>query len=207
MQDEACDSVDPMALLAKARAGDGVALGQLLELYRNYLSLLGRLQVGMKLQGKVDPADLVQETFLEAHRDLGQFRGSTEKELIAWLRQILATNLANLIRHYYGTQRRDMNLERELADELNQSSRVLDRGLIAPEESPSQLASKREQAVLLADALRELTDDYREVIVLRHLEGLTFPEVSKRMGRTEDSVKKLWARGLARLRRSLRIPS
>lgn len=202
---EPASEIDPMALLAHARSGQTAALGQLLELYRNYLLLLARLQVGMKLQGKVDAADLVQETFLEAHRDLGQFRGTTEKELIAWLRQILATNLANLIRHYYGTQRRDMNLERELADELNQSSRVLDRGLIAAEESPSQQASKREQAVLLADALRQLSDDYREVIVLRHLEGLTFPEVSKRMGRTEDSVKKLWARGLARLRRSLRI--
>lgn len=207
IQAESSTGGDPMILLTRARAGDGTALGHLLELYRNYLLLLARLQVGMKLQGKVDAADLVQETFLEAHRDLAQFRGSTEKELIAWLRQILATNLANLIRHYYGTQRRDMNLERELADELNQSSRVLDRGLIASEESPSQQASKREQAVLLADALKELADDYREVIVLRHLEGLTFPEVSKRMGKTEDSVKKLWARGLARLRRSLRIPT
>jgi RNA polymerase sigma-70 factor (ECF subfamily) len=201
--DESSERPESAELLTRARAGDSEALGRLLEIYRNYLTLLARLQVGMRLQGKVDPADLVQETFLEAHRDLKQFRGSTEKELIAWLRQILATNLANLIRHYYGTQRRDMNLERELVDELNQSSRVLDRGLVASQESPSQMASKREQAVLLADALRELSDDYREVIILRHLEGLSFPEVSKRMGRSEDSVKKLWARALARLRRAL----
>lgn len=199
-------AAEPLVLLERARRGDGEALGLLLELYRNYLVLLARLQVGIRLQGKVDPADLVQETFLEAHRDLGQFRGGTEKELVAWLRQILATNLANVIRHYYGTQRRDMNLERELVDELNQSSRVLDRGLVASQESPSQLASRREQAVLLADALRLLADDYREVIVLRHLEGLSFPEVSRRMGRTEDSVKKLWARALARLRRTLHPP-
>lgn len=204
--DDPTQLADPMTLLSQARRGDGEALGKLLELYRNYLVLLARLQVGLRLQGKVDPADLVQETFLEAHRDLGQFRGGTEKELVAWLRQILATNLANLIRHYYGTQRRDMNLERELVDELNQSSRVLDRGLVAPQESPSQMASKREQAVLLADALRLLNEDYREVIVLRHLEGLSFPEVSKRMGRSEDSVKKLWARALARLKRSLHAP-
>lgn len=196
-------SADPMVLLTQARAGDIESLGRLLQLYRNYLNLLARLQVGFRLQGKVDPADLVQETYLEAHRDFRQFRGSSEKELIAWLRQILATNLANLIRHYYGTQRRDMNLERELVDELNQSSRVLDRGLLAAQESPSQMASKREQAVLLADALRQLSDDYREVIVLRHLEGLSFPDVSRRMGRSEDSVKKLWARALARLRQIL----
>ncbi len=197
---------EPERLLAMARAGQGEALGQLLELYRNYLGLLARLQVGMRLQGKVDPADLVQETFLEAHRDLAQFRGETERELVAWLRQILASNLANLIRHYYGTQRRDLHLERELNDELNHSSRALDRGLVAAQSSPSQQASRREQAVLLADALRELTEDYREVIVLRHLEGLSFPDVAKRMGRTEDSVKKLWARSLARLRRQLGGP-
>jgi len=191
----------PMALLGQARSGDAEALGALLEHYRNYLGLLARLQVGMRLQGKVDPSDLVQETFLEAHRDLSQFRGRTEKEFVAWLRQILATNLANLVRHYYGTQRRDMNLERDLVDELNQSSRVLDRGLVARQDSPSQQASQRELAVILADALRELSDDYREVIVLRHLEGLTFPAVSQRMGRSEDSVKKLWARALAKLRR------
>jgi RNA polymerase sigma-70 factor (ECF subfamily) len=90
-----------------------------------------------------------------------------------------------------------------LAVDLDQSSRVLDRGLVAAQSTPSQQASRREQAVLLADALGRLPQDYREVIILRHLEGLTFPEVARRLGRTVDSVEKLWARGLARLRRSL----
>ena len=84
---------------------------------------------------------------------------------------------------------------------------MLDRGLVARTDSPSQQASRREQAVLLADALGKLTDDYREAIVLRHLEGLSFPEVARRMGRSEDSVKKLWARALAKLRRILGAPS
>jgi RNA polymerase sigma-70 factor (ECF subfamily) len=193
----------PEHLLGLARNGDGVALGELLEIYRNYLSLLARLQVGRRLQGKVDPADLVQETFLEAHRDLRQFRGSTEEELVHWLRRILASNLANQVRRYFGTQARDLHLERELADELDESSRSMDRGLVAPHSSPSQQAARREQAVILADSLQELPPDYREVIVLRHLEGLTFPDVASRMERSEDSVKKLWARALARLRHSL----
>jgi RNA polymerase sigma-70 factor (ECF subfamily) len=161
------------------------------------------LQIGRRLQGKVDPADLVQETFLEAHRDFAQFRGGTESELAGWLRQILATNTANQVRRYYGTQRRDVRLERELAVELDQSSRVLDHGLVASQSSPSQQAARREQAVLLADALSQLPDDYREVIILRHLEELTFPEVARRMERSVDSVEKLWARALVRLRRTL----
>jgi RNA polymerase sigma-70 factor (ECF subfamily) len=194
---------DPEQLLRLARSGSNEALGSLLHLYGSYLALLARLQIGKRLQGKIDPSDLVQETFLEAHRDFAQFRGNSEVEFVNWLRQILATNLANLVRHYFGTQRRDVRLERELAIDLDESSRVLDRGLAAAQSTPSQQAVRREQAVLLADALERLPQDYREVIILRHLEGLTFPEVARRLGRTLDSVEKLWARGLARLRRSL----
>jgi RNA polymerase sigma-70 factor, ECF subfamily len=191
------------ALLARARGGDDGALGLLLERYRAYLTLMARLQIGRRLQGKADPADMVQEAFLEAARHFPQFRGATEPELAAWLRQILATCMAHLVRRYYGTQARDVRLERLLEDELDQSSRALDRGLMAEQSTPSQHVSRREQAVLLADALARLPTDYREVIILRHLEGLTFPEVAVRMERTLDSVEKLWVRALPRLRRAL----
>jgi RNA polymerase sigma-70 factor, ECF subfamily len=190
-------------LLRLARTGSGAALGELLEWYRNYLTLLARLQIGRRLRSKIDPADLVQETFLEAHRHFARFQGNTEAELVGWLRGILATNLAHLLRRYLGTQRRDVRLERQLALDLDQSSRVLDQALPASQSSPSQQAVRREQAVLLADALQCLPDDYREVIVLRQLEGLSFPEVAQRMDRSLDSVKKLWIRGLDRLRRAL----
>jgi RNA polymerase sigma-70 factor (ECF subfamily) len=197
------DEWDVEGFLASARAGDEGALGRLLEKYRAYLTLLARLQIGRRLQGKADPADMVQETFLEAARHFGQFRGSTEPELAAWLRQILAACLAHLVRRYYGTQARDVRLERMLEDELQQSSLAIDRGLVADQSSPSQSASRREQTVLLANALDHLPADYREVIILRHLEGLTFPEVATRMQRSLDSVEKLWVRALPRLRRVL----
>ena len=96
-----------------------------------------------------------------------------------------------------------MTLERELGVQLDQSSQAMDIAFVASLSTPSQHASRREQAVLLAEALRELSDDHREVIVLRHLEALSFPEVAARMGRSEDSVQKLWVRALANLRRSL----
>jgi RNA polymerase sigma-70 factor (ECF subfamily) len=194
---------DPEDLLRKARTGDGAALGQMLAQYRNYLSLLARLQIGRRLQGKVDPADLVQETFLEAHRSFARFQGESEGELVQWLRQILAANLADLLRRYFGAKRRDVRLERDLALELEQSSRVLDGGLVMQQSSPSQRAARREQAVLLADALGQLPDDYREVLILRHLEALSFPAVAGRMGRSVEAVKKLWARALDRIRRNL----
>jgi RNA polymerase sigma-70 factor (ECF subfamily) len=190
-------------LMRAARRGDATTLGMLLDSYRDYLTLLARLQIGRRLQGKVDAADLVQETFLEAHRHFVRFRGSSEAELVAWLRQLLATSLAHLIRHYCGTQRRDIRLERDLGEELEESSRLLDRGLIAPQSSPSQRAVRREQAVLLAKALKRLSEDYREVIVMRHLEGLTFPEIARRLEKSVDSVEKIWVRALHRLRHLL----
>jgi|SRR5579884_684111 len=198
------DRPEPEQLIDDARTADGSALGRLLELYRNYLRLLARLEIGRRLQKKVDDSDLVQEVFLEAHRHFGQFRGTTEAELMGWLRQILAGVVANLLRRYYGTKQRNVRLERELADDLGRSSQALGGNLAGRESSPSERAVRREQAVLLADALGRLPPAYQDVIILSHLEGLAFPEVARRMGRSVDSVKNLWARALARLRRSLR---
>jgi RNA polymerase sigma-70 factor (ECF subfamily) len=191
---------DAEQLLQRVQAGDGEALGQLLELYGNYLTLLARMQIGRRLQRKVDAADLVQETFLAAHRDFAHFRGKTEGEFVGWLRQILAANLIDLVRRYCGARRRDVLLERQLADELEQSSQAMEMVLIAKQSSPSQQAVRRELAVLLADALKDLPADYAEVIILHHLDGRTFPEVARLMGRSLDSVKKLWVRALARMR-------
>ena len=194
---------NPEHLLQEARAGDPATLGRLLDLYRRYLALLARVQIGQRLQGKVDASDLVQETYLEAHRNFGRFRGTSEGQFVCWLRQILAAKLADQLRRYLGARGRDVRLEREIEDALDRSSVLLDRGLVAQQSSPSQQAAHREQAVLLADALAELPDDYRDVITLRNLEGLTFPEVARRMGRSLDSVEKLWMRALARLRQLL----
>ena len=87
-----------------------------------------------------------------------------------------------------------------MAVELDQSSRLMDQNLMASGSTPSQRAARREQVVLLADALQQLPDDYREVLILHHLQGMSLPDVARRLGRTLDSVKNLWLRGLARLR-------
>jgi RNA polymerase sigma-70 factor (ECF subfamily) len=183
-------------LLDAARQGNAEALGELLEAYRNYLRLLARLEVGRRLQAKIDASDLVQETFLQAHRAFPEFRGASETEVLQWLRRILASRLSKTIRHFCGTQRRDLQLERE----LGRSSRALQRVLAISQTSPSQGVVRREEAVLLANAVERLPDDYRDVIVLRNLRGLRFNEVAQQMGRSRDSVQKLWARALDKLR-------
>lgn len=191
----------PHELLSRARRGDGEALGELLEGLRQYLKLLAELQIDEKMQAKVDASDVVQETFLAAHRDFSMFRGTTERELMAWLRKILAANLADRVHRHYGRQRRNVHMERSLHEQLDQSSRALDHGLVAVQTTPSEQVARREQAVMLADALEQLPKDYRTVLVLHHLKGLPFKEVAGRMGRSLDSVKQLWMRALVRLRR------
>jgi RNA polymerase sigma-70 factor, ECF subfamily len=200
---ESDSGFDPEFLLVLAKAGDGAALGRLLERYRNYVGLLVRLQVGRRLKSKVDVEDLLQEIWLEIHRKIALFRGGSEREFLTWVRRLIGSILANQVRHYLGTKRRDLRLERALADDLDHSSLAMNQSLIAAQSSPSQQAVRREQAVLLSDALQSLPDDYREVIILRQLEGLSFPDVARRLGRTEDSVKNVWLRALARLRHML----
>ena len=194
------DAPDPEQLILKSRQGDRSELGRLFELYRRYLRLLARLQIKSRLQGKLDASDLVQETLMQAHRDFEQFRGTSEREFVQWLRKIMAYKVANVVRRYYETKRRDVRLERALEDELNQSSRFLGEKLTASGTSPSQQAIRREQEVLLADAIEQLPNDYREVMILHHLEGMSMQDIARQMGRSLDSIRGLWARALTRLR-------
>ena len=193
---------DVEALLGLAKRGSRAALGTLLVRHRRQLGLLVKLRVGRRLREKLDVDDLLQEVSLEAHREIGRFQGGTEREFLGWLRRVLATTVSNQVRHYLGTRRRDPRRERPLAPGPGGSS-AGDRNLIAPQSSPSQRASRRERAAILAEALAGLPGPYREVIVLRQIEGLGFAEVARRMGRSEDSVRNLWVRALARLRPEL----
>src|SRR3954464_14291298 len=97
-----------------ARRDEPGALDRLLESYRSYLRLVARAGLAAALRGKADPSDLVQETLLKAHQHFDQFHGRDESELVAWLRQILARNLADLARKYRGTAARQVAREQSL---------------------------------------------------------------------------------------------
>jgi RNA polymerase sigma-70 factor (ECF subfamily) len=187
-------------LIRDARRSRPGALERLLESYRNYLGLLAQAGIDSSLQGKADPSDLVQDTLLKAHQGFQQFRGKTESELIAWLRQILANNLADLARRYYETEARRVGREKSLEQALLDSSAALDRLLARQAPSPSESAERREMAVVLADALAEMTGDYREVLVLRSLQERDWDEVAQKLGRSPGATRMLWARALKQLR-------
>jgi RNA polymerase sigma-70 factor (ECF subfamily) len=196
----------PELLLEQARAGDEAALGRLLELYRNYLRLVARTLIGQALRVRLDASDLVQETFLKASREFAQFLGSTEPELTAWLRQILVRTLANQAKRHR-RQGRDYQRQESLEAMLDRSSTAVQQALAAPTETPSTHAVRREQAVLLADALEKLPAHYREVFILRNLEHIPFDQIAARLGRSPGATRVLWKRAMDRLSLLLRESS
>jgi len=188
----------PELLLVRVRAGDEAALGRLLERYRNYLRLMARSLISQPLRVRLDASDLVQDTFLKAHREFAQFLGATEPELAAWLRQVLVRTLADQVKRHRA-KGRDYRREEPLDVMLDRSSLAIQAQLAAPLSSPSAHSARREQAVLLADALEKMPADYREVFLLRNLERIPFDEIATRMNRSSGAVRMLWTRAVKKL--------
>jgi RNA polymerase sigma-70 factor (ECF subfamily) len=99
------------SLLLRARAGDSQAVGELLQWYANYLTILATTQLDHRLRRRVNPSDLVQETMLAAHRDFGAFRGQSRPELLGWLRQILINTLHRTFARHVKAGKRDIRRE------------------------------------------------------------------------------------------------
>jgi RNA polymerase sigma-70 factor, ECF subfamily len=172
------------------------------ENFRSYLRLLARLQLPQKLAAKLDASDVVQLTLVQAYRALDGFRGRTEGEMAAWLRQILARNLAHAARDH-GRQKRDAGREVSIAAAVDQSSARLEAWLAADQSSPSEKAERNDQLLLLAAALETLPDEQREAIELHYWQGWTLAQIADRQHRTPASVAGLVHRGLAKLRSRL----
>jgi RNA polymerase sigma-70 factor (ECF subfamily) len=147
-------------------------------------------------------SDGVQQTLLQAHQARDQFRGQGDRERTAWLRQILARNLAHAVRDF-GRDRRDVAREHSLEAVLDASSVRLDAWLAAEQSSPSQQAERHERAVRLAEALDRLPEAQREAVVLHYFQGCKVAEVGRQLGRTPEAVAGLLHRGLKALREHL----
>jgi RNA polymerase sigma-70 factor (ECF subfamily) len=176
-----------------------------LDRYRDYLLVLARTRLDPRLRGRLGASDLVQQTLLEAHRDAAGFRGTTDAEKAAWLRRVLARNLANAARDH-GRGKRDVRREQSVEAALGESSARLEAWLTADQSSPSQRADRNEQLLRLARALAELPEAQRAALELRHLQGLPLAEVARHLGRTPAAVAGLLHRGLEQLRTLLHEP-
>jgi RNA polymerase sigma-70 factor (ECF subfamily) len=188
--------------LGAARAGSAEALGRALESCRGYLLQIARRELGPDLQRKCGASDLVQQTFLEANRDFAKFQGETDAEWRAWLRRLLLNNLANMVRGYRETAKRAVNREVTLGNGRSSGEGVPADAL----PSPSTEAMAVEQAAAVRRALERLPEDYRQVLVLRHEEDLTFEEIGRRMNRSPDAARKLWARAVEKFQKECSQP-
>lgn len=172
-------------------------------LYANYLKLIVAAQLDDRLQTRVSPSDVVQETFYEAHRDFTAFRGQSPEEFLGWMRRILINNLLRAVEQHVTAAKRDVrrevsidNLRRGVEQSTSRFAVLSDPNI----ETPSVVVERRENEAALAEALGRMPADYREVIRLRHLEGLSFSSVAERMGRSSGAVRMLWLRALKQLK-------
>ncbi len=176
-----------------------------LEPFRRYLEVLARVHLDPRLRGKLDPADIVQQTFLRACAALPELRNRTPESLAAWLRKILARTLADTVKHYH-RDRRDVDLEQALEADLDQSASGLAGFLAADQTSPSEAAQRNEELLRLANALADLPEPMREVVILKHCRGQTLQQIADHIGRSVPAVASLLRRGLEALRHRLQSP-
>jgi RNA polymerase sigma-70 factor, ECF subfamily len=194
-----CLNEEFLGLLNQARGGDTESLGRLLQWYVNYLTILATTQLDRRLRRRVNPSDLVQETMLAAHRDFAAFRGASQAELLGWLRKILINTLHRAFTTHVRAGKRDVRREvsiDQVSSQLEQSACNLALLLPGRSPSPSEQLNSRERAVELANQLSKLPAHYRDVIIYRVIQGLSFEEISERMDRSSGAVRMLWLRAL-----------
>jgi len=198
------DSRHVEALLQSARFGETEPIGRLLELYRNYLTVLATTQFDRRLRQRVSPSDIVQEAMLAAHRDFEQFNGNCGRQFLAWIRQILINCLHRAIETHLKTKMRDVRCEisiESLGAALDRSTADLAGMFADPAPSPSAPLRAQERAVAVANQLARLRPRYREVIIMRNLQGLSFDEIAARVDRNPGAVRMLWLRAMDKLKR------
>lgn len=187
-------------LLEAARRGHDDAFGRLFESFRRHLLLVAHRELPHTLRGKLGPSDVVQETAVDAQRAFSAFRGSTAEECFAWLRSILRNNVVDAVRRYELSQKRASGREISLATEAGRRQ----GGLVElPHGLPDGSAIRHEDADALTLAMARLSGDHQAVLRLRYWEGLSFPEIGERLGRSPDAVRKLWYRAVERLQEAM----
>lgn len=196
-------TTDARELIDRARRGDVAALGCLLEARRSALRAITERALGERVATRVDASDVVQRTFLEAHRGFSLFAGRDEPELGAWLRKVLDNQIAAAIRDNTKLKKRDIRRERSL-DAVTQNDSQSPRELACGHSSPSTRAIRGEEAGRLTAALATLPEDQREAVRLRHLEGWPLERISEQMGRSPQATAGLIKRGMQALRRTMR---
>ncbi len=185
---------DVVSWIEPAKRGDLAALERALEPFRPYLTRIASRAVKALPASKIEPADLVQETFLAAHRGIAVFQGSTEGQWRAWLRIILMNHLANVRRSHLVAQKKGYERPTPREDAAALGARL--PSTITPPPRRLQI-NERDRAIRAA--LKKLPEHDRELVLWHHDDGLTFEAVGGRLGISADAARKRWNRALIRL--------
>jgi RNA polymerase sigma-70 factor (ECF subfamily) len=194
------NSVKMDDLLRRIRAGDREAFEQLFSQHQKYLCRLVELRLGLGLSSRVGAEDIVQEAYLEALHRLNAYLEHPALPFRLWLRQIACDRILKARRHHLGTARRSVHREVPLPDH---SSLALARQLLAGGSTPSQRLARRELAGTVQQAVAQLPHTDREVVMLRHFEGLSNQEVATLLGIDPGTASKRHGRAVLRLHRIL----
>jgi RNA polymerase sigma-70 factor (ECF subfamily) len=200
MDSRASDSWDTQRLLERIRAGQNEATSQLLDRHRPYLLRLVELRLDPKMRARVDPSDVVQEAQIEACRRLTDYLQQPELPFRLWLRQIAYDRLLMLRRHHVDAARRSVERDLPLPD---RSSLVLAQQLLAAGSGPSQQLIKREFVRRVREAVNQLSEEDREVLVFRILEELSNQEVAQLLHLDPSTASRRYGRAVLRLRKIL----
>jgi RNA polymerase sigma-70 factor (ECF subfamily) len=192
-------------LLRRAGDGDADALAELFARHRDQLRRMVRLRMDRRLQGRVDPSDVLQDAQLDVFRRAAEYAADPRLPPFLWLRLITGQRLSALHRRHLGAQRRNAGQEIALhrGPMPQATSLSLAEMLLGRLTSPTQAAQRAEVRLMLQEALNGMDPIDREVLTLRHFEELTNAEVAQVLGLTKTAASNRYIRALERLREIL----
>lgn len=194
------DSSATERLLQRAGTGDRQAFDELFQRYLPYLSRLIALRMDPRLRPRLDVADVVQETQLDAFQRLGEFLERRPMPFRLWLRKTACERLLKLREHHVDAQKRTLRREVPLPEH---SSLMLTQRLAAVGSSPSKQLSRREMARRVNQALARLPEADREILLMRTFEALSYDEVAVALEIAPAAARKRYGRALLRLQKAL----
>jgi RNA polymerase sigma-70 factor (ECF subfamily) len=198
-------SSETVRLLRLAAKGDQASLGTVLMEHKSRLRRMIALRLDLRLRGRIDPSDVIQETFIEATNRLGEYLEHPKASFFLWLRFLTSQKLLTMHRHHLGSQMRDARREVSLYDGAmpEASSAALAAQLMGAEIRPSEAAVRAETRIRLQQALNGLDPIDREVLALRHFERLSRDEAARELGISEAATSKRYVRALRRVKEAL----
>ncbi len=203
------DSINTHDLLSGARQGDDGAINRLLDRHRHALHRMIELRLDQKIQGRVDVSDVVQEVLVEASRRLPQYLDNPVMSFHLWVRQIAKDRIIDAHRRHRGSAKRSVDREQPLAIPAASDRSTYD--LVAyirdPELTPAAAATRHEMALLVEQALRRLSEQDCEIIIMRHYEQLSNAEIAEALRLSEPAASMRYLRAVRRLRHLLQDPA